>query len=691
MDMQRAWVPYIALILVLGAMAYSNSLGNGLVFDDRGLISENPVVHSLDPGRIFSSSYWPRQPATGLFRPLTTLTYAVNYRLHGLSPFGYHLVNLLIHLANGLLVFWIISRMLGHAPSACVAALAFVLHPVQTEAVNSVVGRAELLAAFWVLLAWVLYIRARSVAPRIAWGFYAASACAALLGCLSKENAVTLVGILVIFDVLIALQRRDRIAFRWQDALRYTPYVLVVLVYLAIRYAAIGSVLLPARPSLVDNSLAHLPVWERTLTAVSAIGKYMGLLVFPLHLSADYSYNQIPAVSRLFRPGVWVTVLVGGAAALTIIRSLQRRWAPEWGLGPALWAVTLLPFANLLFPIGTPMAERLLYLPCLGFCLLLGVGYQCLVQRAKMTWVALAVAALLLGAYGVRTFARNPDWHDDVTLFSSAVEVVPKSAKAHFNLGNALRDRKDLKQAIASYRQALKIYPQYAEVYFNVGVIYQTQGNLNQALDAYDRALQLDSLHVAAWTNKGIVMWQRGKALESATAFSRALAINPNHLNARYNYGLVCQQSGWQKEAEAAYQQVLAANPGYEDAVVNLAALYREQGDTNRAFDVYQKTLETRPDARRVAYNLGSDLEEMGRFEEAVGAFDLASQEKGDLGIYALIRMAKINLKMDDQNAFEQTCERFLARKGDDPRYRRAAERLFETMQREAAQSDSLR
>jgi len=691
MGMRRASIPYIVLILVLGAMAYSNSLGNGLVFDDRGLITENPAVHSHNLGRIFSSSYWPKQPATGLYRPLTTLTYAVHYRLHGLSPFGYHLVNLLIHLANGVLVFWIISRMLGHAPSAGVAALAFVLHPVQTEAVSSVVGRAELLAAFWVLLAWGFHIRARDAAPRMPWGLYAASACAALLGCLSKENAVTLVGILVIFDVLTALQRGGRAAFRWQDALRYAPYVLVALIYLALRYAAIGSVLLPASPLLVDNPLAHLPVWERTLTAVSVIGKYMGLLVFPLHLSADYSYNQIPAVSRLFHPGVWVTVLAGGAMALTIVRALQRRWTPEWGFGPALWAVTLLPFANLFFPIGTPMAERLLYLPCLGLCLLLGVGYRCLVRRARMARIALAVAVLLLGAYGARTFARNPDWHDDVALFSSAVEVVPQSAKAHFNLGNALRDQEDLERAIASYRQALQIYPQYAEVYFNVGVIYQTLGDLNRSLDAYTQALQIDSLHVAAWTNKGIVMWQRGKALASVAAFGKALAIKPDHLNARYNFGLVCQQSGWQKEAEDAYLQVLAANPGYEDAAINLAALYREQGDTSRAMDVYRKTLKTRPDARHVAYNLGSDLEEMGQFEEAVGAFELASQEAEDMGTYALIRMAKINLKMDDQAAFKQTYERFLARKGDDPKYRHAAERLFEAMQREAAHPDSLR
>jgi tetratricopeptide (TPR) repeat protein len=220
------------------------------------------------------------------------------------------------------------------------------------------------------------------------------------------------------------------------------------------------------------------------------------LLAFPYRLAPDYSYNQIPVVTSLFNLGFLVGALLGAGGLFVIIQGVRRQWAPEWGFGTAFVVLSLLPVSNLLFPIGTVMGERLLYLPSFGFCFLLGVAYRALSQRQAL--VVPAAALLLLGACSVRTYVRNPDWKDDLALFTSAVRASPRSAKAHFNLGNALRDQKrDMDGALRAYGEALRIYPAYSEAHYNAGVIYQQHvGMPDRAIEAYSRALMADSSHV---------------------------------------------------------------------------------------------------------------------------------------------------------------------------------------------------
>ncbi len=644
--MQRSLVIYPVLIFIAGLVAYSNSLGNGFTFDDRAIVVGNPVVQTLDPGRIFSSPWWHDRAELGLYRPVTTLSYALNYRLHGLAPYGYHLVNLFLHLLNGTLVFWIFFRALGHAPSAGVAALVFVLHPVQTEAVNGVVGRAELLSAFWVLFAWALYTGASEAQGRARQALYGASLFAALLACFSKEHGVMLVGILAAYDLLLLFRRGAPDPFRQvirYDALRYVPYVLVVLLYLAIRYAVIGAVLLPGKPLLVDNPLAHLPTGERMLTAIAVIGKYAGLLVLPYRLSADYSYDQIPAVTSLFNPGFLVGALVGAGVLFVVVQATRRRWAAAWGFGAVFLVLTLLPVSNLFFPIGTVLGERLLYLPSLGFCLLLGWAYRVLDRRRALPWAVPAGAVLLLGAYGVGTYLRNPDWKDDFALFSSAVQAAPRSAKAHFNLGNAHRDRGDMEGALREYHEALQIHPAYAEAHYNAGVIYQQHVRMpDRAIKAYSRALMADSSHVLSWINVGALLGRKGRFAPAAEAFEKALALDPEHLDARYNFALACQEAGRSEEAAQAYQQVLEVDPGHVDAAINLGALYREAGYSGETIAVYRRLLKVRPDAFQVAFNLGVLLEAMGRPTDAVGAYEQASRAEDERGALSLFKVGEL-------------------------------------------------
>ena len=671
---------YLAIALALGLAAYANSLGNGFTFDDFPIVVKNPLVRTFDLSRHFSSSYWPDRPEFGLYRPLTVLSYSVNYWLGGLAPGGYHAVNLAIHLLNGALAFRIALHILGGAPAAGLVAATFLLHPVQTEAVNGVVGRAELLVAALCLLAFLFYVRATTERDRLRPGPYAASLFTALLACFAKEQGVVLIGILVAYDVMVHLRQGEPgtvLRFLGANWRRYLPYVGVVTLYLAIRVAATGSILLPERPLMVDNLLAHLPVGQRLATAVAVIGRYGRLLAFPHPLSADYSYHEIRAVQSILDLRLWGGMACVALCMFPIVQALRRRCAPEWGFGAAFFAMALLPAANLLFPIGTAMAERLLYLPCLGLCFLLGVRFRALMQQHASPWALPLAALLLAAAYGVLTHIRNPDWRDNLALFSSAAKAVPGSAKMRLNLGRELHDRGDLDGAVGSYREALKIHPDYVQAHSNLGLIYQEWGIPDRALAAYSRAIELDEDYASAWANLGILLAKNGRLDAALEAFQRVLALDPDNLKAIYNYGLACQEVGKSQEAAQAYLRVLEFEPGSVDVAINLGELYNEMGYTAETIAVYRRVLKQNPEAYRIAYNLAVLLERMGSTQEAAVAFEQAAGAKDERGDFALLKAGEIYHSLGEVTRAEKALKAFLNRWKGDQRHRRKAEQLL--------------
>jgi tetratricopeptide (TPR) repeat protein len=681
MDRSGIYVP--AIILILGGLAFLNSLGNGFTFDDVAIVVNNPVIRSLSPGEIFTAPWWPGQLELGLFRPVTTFTYSLNYALHELEPYGYHLFNVMLHLLNGAMVFWIAFRILGHLPSACVTSLMFLLHPVQSEAVNGVVGRAELLSAFWVLFGWLLYIAASLSEPRRQKILYWCSLLSAFIACFCKELGVVLVGLIALYECLLRLKRGDG-GSGWiltrVELSRLIPYLLVVVLFLIIRYEVVGAIFLPALPAIVDNPLAHASSLERVLTAVSILGKYATLIIYPMHLSADYSYNEIPVVSSVFDWGLLCGGLVTGAVILIVVMSVRRRIAPEFGFGLAFLCLALLPASNLLFPIGTLLGERLLYLPFTGFCFFCGVIYLAASRQVFPTWLPCVAASLLLLGLGIRTVLRNADWRDNLTLFQSAAQTSPNSAKVQFNLGNAYRDTGNIKLAVEHYDRALSIYAEYAEVHYNKGVLLQEHGQLKQATSAYSSALLADSLHAPSWINLGTLMGRSGQYQSAYVAFDRARRLKPENLDAKFNFGLAAQELKRYEEAVQVYQEILKRAPDHVGAANNLAELYKETGYAGESIAVYRKLLKSRPDAYQIAFNLGAMQEKMGKPEEAAGAYELASNSADEMGAFALYKMGELYLSTGNLGKAQDSLERFLKRWEGSATTRVRAEQLLESL-----------
>jgi tetratricopeptide (TPR) repeat protein len=425
----------LGLLAGLALAAYANSFRAGFVRDSQALILEDPrlrVANSANLGLILHQTYWWPTAESGLYRPVTTLSYLFNYAIleNGANPAGYHWINLLLHVINACLAYLLASLLLRRFWPAFFTAALWAIHPVCTESVTNIVGRADELAGLSVLGALLLYIRSTGAPGWRKAPWLMAMMLAVFLGVLAKENAAIIPGLALLYDFTF----RNRPNLRRLVA--YAAFAPPLLVAWRLRASALAHAPAAQFP-FVDNPLLGADFLTARLTAIKVIGKYLWLLLWPLRLSCDYSYNQIPLFNwRLnrwegWKPLVALAVILGICCAAAACR--RRRKAIFFFVGFS--ALALLPVANLVAPIGSIMAERFLYLPAVGFagCSVAAVYAGC----RRLGFGANAAPALLCviaGALGIRTFLRNADWKDGETLWTAAVAVSPNSYKTHLSL-----------------------------------------------------------------------------------------------------------------------------------------------------------------------------------------------------------------------------------------------------------------
>ncbi len=445
-----AWVAAAALALVVG-LAYSNSFRAALILDNVPIILQDPRLRAADwssLGAILSRNYWWPTGDSNLYRPLTTLTYWVNYSLlgNGANPGGYHAVNLLLHWANALLAFLLVRSVSGRAWVALVAAAVFASHPLTVESVTNVVGRADLLAGVSILGGLCLY-RMFLAAGTPRWPWLIALGLLYVAGVFSKESAVVLPALMLLHDVLFPLDRRAtagetlrRSAARAWPA--YASLVPGVVLPVAARWAVFHEAPVLAQFG-GDNPIVNAPYWTAVMTALKVAGYYLALFVWPARLSADYSYNAITAFGWTATTGqdlhAWVALACLGALAVVMVASWRRQPALAFFLGLA--GITFLPASNLLVPIGTIMAERLMYVPLVGLAAAATIALELLGRRLvarrvgadshRWARAGLVLAGALVAGLLVRTHVRNEDWTSSLRLWSSAALVVPESYKVH--------------------------------------------------------------------------------------------------------------------------------------------------------------------------------------------------------------------------------------------------------------------
>ena len=567
----------IGVLLALAMLPFLHSLGYPFVYDDRALVVENEHLRSLEPHLFLTG---PSLSAHRLewYRPVTLYSLALNYRLFGLEPFGYHLTNLLLHAVNVLLVYQIANRLGGKSAPFMAAGL-FAVHAVHVEAVAPVSGRADLLATSFALALWHLSLGWR----HLSLARLSLAAPALLAALLAKESAL---GAWPVASILASMapggkKREDSAG---EESRRWlflnAALVAAVAIYFALRWIATGALLAAAdvRIRFIENPLSDASAPIRIATAFWVLARYLLLLIAPLQLSADYSYNQIPLVSSPSDPRFAATILVLIAIGISL-RFAWRRNAS--GLLVLALLLLWLPVSNLPVTIGTIMAERLFYLPSVAFCLLAGQAASSLRGRTSSR-VMVTAAALLIAAHVGRTVTRSLDWRSQEALFAATVRASSNSAKARFNYGSELYRTGRLAEAQRELDTALAIAPRYPEARSALAAILLQENDLEGAERELRRATEDEPSLASAWANLGMTLFRMGRDQESAAALERALDLQPGIPLAWVLRGAVAERLEGRARA-IKYQRACELDPGFDGLAEQLAKLLREEGRGDEA------------------------------------------------------------------------------------------------------------
>ncbi|TRY63668.1 hypothetical protein TCAL_08698 [Tigriopus californicus] len=719
----QAWIdkrlPLIhSLLFLLCLSVYWNSLDGSFVFDDVTAIRDNRDLRPHVPWQnLFANDFWGtpmyKEHSHKSYRPLTVLTFRWNYALHGLNPMGYHLVNVILH-GIVTLVFFNVARVLVLSSTVSLtAATLFALHPIHTEAVSGIVGRAELLSSFWYLMAFLSYTKAAgrskrgqtypvangysgnyfhsnnnnsfhhnyhsssssgtgssgntttttnnnnnssnsSCAPKkpFPWSCQATSASWAsfmwsllfiTIALLCKEQGITILAVCVIYELcitqrlLLSLPTSEFLTMRSvlkgggggaggkfspqtkASCQRICALVLTGLVLMVMRLKIM--VQLPNFYTY-DNpaATASAPTKQFTFGYLTALNAW--LLLNPSHLCCDWTMGTVPLVTSLTDPRHLSTITLVLTLAGLIHRILKRdRCQKELPVVLALTVIPFLPASNLLFPVGFVVAERVLYLPSMGFSLLVAIGWHKCHKRLStlrdsngrkiftLLWRLGLVFCLV--SHAAKVWLRNLDWKDEYALFSSGLKVTDRNAKLFSNVGHALEKQERFGEALQYFHQAVMVQPDDIGAHINVGRTLNHMKRFQEAEVAYTKAKNL--------------------LPQSRTGETYYARVAPNHLNVFLNLAtLISRNDSRLEEADLLYRQAISMRADYTQAYINRGDILIKLNRTREAQAVYEKALSFERGNPDLLYNMGVVMLNQNKISQALNYFDLALKEDPD-------------------------------------------------------------
>ncbi|XP_041111165.1 protein O-mannosyl-transferase TMTC2-like isoform X2 [Polyodon spathula] len=666
-----------------------NTLGADFCYDDSRAIKTNQDLLPETPWtHIFYNDFWgtllTHSGSHKSYRPLCTLSFRLNHALGGLDPWGYHLVNILLHCSvTGL--FTRLSRLLlGGGYWTLMAGLLFASHPVHTEAVAGIVGRADVGAALFFLLSLLCYMRYCSLRGHCAhcWPWLLGSFACAACSMLWKEQGVTVLAVSAVYDVFVF----HRLKFHQVISLIFKKKNTSLLLSVS-SLAAWGTILLVARlywmgnkpPSFSssDNPAADShSLLTRTLTFFYLPSINLWLLLCPDTLSFDWSMDAVPLLRNVgdwrnlhtvaFYVGLLLLAWVSLRSPSRIEETNGKAYVmngkhtstngkhtgtnghschPDMGLPNSeshpvkstesgiknnviprtslpttknvvafslgLLTVPFLPATNLFFYVGFVIAERVLYIPSMGFCLLVTVGMRALyikLRRRFLKSLLLYCTATLVLLYGIKTVLRNQDWQDEEMLYKSGINVNP--AKAWGNLGNVLKSQGKMAEAEKAYRNALYYRSNMADMLYNLGLLLQENNRYSQALHYYKLAIGSRPTLASAYLNTGIILMNEGRLDEAKQTFLTCAEIPDENLkdphahkssvtSCLYNLGKLFHERGQHEEALSAYKEAVLKMPRQfaPQSLYNMMGeAYMRLNKLTEAEHWYQESLRAKPD-----------------------------------------------------------------------------------------------
>ncbi len=620
------------LVGLLVALCFLPVLGNDFVnWDDLHTFLSNQRYRGLSPSHLkwmFTTLYM------GHYQPLSWVSHGLVYTVWGMNPVGYHLVNLLLHVANAVVFYFVIVALLrpvesGRTPSALgmrvaavVGTLFFAIHPLRVEPVAWATERREVLSAFFLLLTVLTYLRMqreKQSASATASRWLVVSLVCYALSLLSKATGLPLPIVLLALDVYPLGRWTGRSGGRDTGTavlIEKLPYAL--LASAAASIAVVGVRQEAARP------LAQHGLLQRTMQAAYGLCFYVWKTLVPFRLSPLYLLEQPldPTAPRYVACALLVS-------AITAVLVVQRRRYP-WAL--VAWVCYVALVAPVLgFAQSGPQiaADRYTYISCLPWAVLVAAGtYQVWLLRAgrrcgrPLSAAAAVVLTAALAVLGARTHAQVYVWRDSLTLWTHVLQIEPANYFAYNNRARARELADDLDGALADCNRALQLNPQHVEAYYNRGNVRRTKGDLDGALADYNQALQFNPLYSGAYNKRGSLRQARGDLDGALADYNEALRLAPDFANAYANRGDAYQAKGDLRRALDDFNRALSLDPGDADVFYNRGNARKAMGDLDGALADYTAALRLKPQFARAYNNRGNARRLQGDLKGARADYD---------------------------------------------------------------------
>jgi tetratricopeptide (TPR) repeat protein len=591
---------FLALALVLATvLAYLPVWHAGFIWDDDVYIINNPLLTASDGlWRIWFSLDSPSQ-----YFPLTYTTFYLEHALWGFNPIGYHVINILLHAANALLVWQLLARL--RLPGAWLAAALFALHPVQVESVAWITERKNVLMGLFFLLsllAWTKFLDPSAKQPwrsyRLALVFYA-------LALAAKTTACTLPAalLLILWLKKMPIDRR-RLA-------QVAPFVVLGVLM------GLVTIWWERYHQGTQGALFSFGLAERVLIASHALWFYAGKLLWPANLTFSYPRWTISASDPL----AYGWLLASAALGWVIWRA--RRWTGRGvEVAAVFFAATLCPmlgFVMLYTFVYSFVADHYQYMACLGPLALAAAVLTMALDRVAghVAFLKPLLCAALLLVLGALTFHQCGMYADAETLWRATLDRNPSSSMAGNNLGAVLFKKGNATEAIAQFQRTLQIKPDNAESWFNLGTISLLQGHLEEAIAQLRKAVELKSYYPQARISLGKALFKAGGREEALAQFHEAVQSSPRDADARYNLGAVLLTMQQNDAAIIQFREALKIQPNFAEACNNLGIALFTKGDRQEAIAQFREALKIKPGYGEARNNLAKALAQSGGLDQS--------------------------------------------------------------------------
>jgi len=510
--MKKINIFLILSLIILIFIVYANAVKTTFVFDDRKLVRDNPLIENLSNIPLFfKTDIWAHtgksKPISNSYRPMQTVTYAADYFLWGNEASGFHFTNILIHILNTILIFYIIARITNNRIASYFTSLLFAIHPANTACVTYVAGRADLLSAMFVLLSFMFYIK---YDEREKPYFLALSVLSYAGGVYSKEYTILVLPLLIL---LYSAVFKIRNIFPIK---RFIFYSLPLLIYFPMRIKALSGI------TSLNLGLSKITLFPRFFTSLKTLFIDLRILLLPcdLHFARRTSVeNSIfgSMQALLTSLGIFASILL----FIYLYNTWRRKHLRNSGIiffGGMWFVLSMVPFLNI-YPLQVFHADNWLYLSSIGVYLIFGIAVNTVLQYLKskskvFNYAFIAVICMIFFTYGFLTFTRNKDYKDELTFYLSNVEYEP-NVKFYRVIGGLYGEKKDYKNSIKYLKLAVEtnmIYPAPKEmpsVYYNLGITYMHERDYGKAKEMFIKVLDSDNMPLKPEARKQILYIER--------------------------------------------------------------------------------------------------------------------------------------------------------------------------------------